>query len=88
MAVKGKLNVRNKSVINNNIIERVNSTSYLGYTITVTNNRDLETKVNRFNQMCSTIRTLNNKESKETQIKFYKAVAVHTLTSKKKLRGL
>jgi hypothetical protein len=52
----------------------------LGYTITVTNNRDLETKMNRFKQMCSIIRTLNNKGRKERKIKLNKAVAVHTLT--------
>jgi hypothetical protein len=42
-------------------VEQVTSFNYLGYTITVTNNRDLEIKINRSNQMCSTIgRTLNN----------------------------
>jgi hypothetical protein len=63
--------VRIKIVINNNIIEQVNSFNYLEYTITASNNTDLEIKMNRFNQMCSTMRrTLNNKTRKETQIKF------------------
>jgi hypothetical protein len=36
-------------------------------------------KVNIFNQMSNTIgKTLNNKRRKETQIKFYKAMAVPT----------
>jgi hypothetical protein len=39
MAVKGKMNVRTKIVINDHIIEPVNTFNYLGYTITVTNNR-------------------------------------------------
>jgi hypothetical protein len=44
----------------------------LEYTITVTNNRGLEIKMNRFNQMCSTIRrALINRTRKETQIKCY-----------------
>jgi hypothetical protein len=43
--MKGKTNVRTKTVINNNIIEQVNSFNNLGYTITVTKNRDLEIKM-------------------------------------------
>jgi hypothetical protein len=39
MAMKAKINVRTKIVINNNIIEHVNSFNYLGYTITASNNR-------------------------------------------------
>jgi DNA modification methylase len=79
MAMKGKMNVRTKIVINNNILEQVNSFNYLGCIITVYNNTDLEIKRNRFNQMCSTIRTMNNKTRKETQINFYTAMAVSTL---------
>jgi hypothetical protein len=89
MAVKGKMNVRSKIVINSNIMEQLNSFNYVRYTITVSNSRDLEIKMNRFNQMCSTIhRTLNIKARKERQIKFYKAVTVTTLTHglKKKKR--
>jgi hypothetical protein len=66
MAMKGKMNARTKIAINNRVIEQVNSFNYLGYTITITNNRDLEIKMNRSNQMCSTMRiTLNNKTRKE-----------------------
>jgi hypothetical protein len=90
MAMKGNTNVRTKIVINNNINERANSFNYLGYTIIVTNNTDLEIKMNRFNQICSTIRTMNNKTRKETQIKFYKAMAISGLTyvlkKKKKMK--
>jgi hypothetical protein len=39
MALKGKLNVRSKIVLNNYIIEQVNSFNYLGHTIAVTNNK-------------------------------------------------
>jgi hypothetical protein len=53
-AMKGKIKVRTKIVIKN-ILEKVNSFNYLGHTITVCNNTDLEIKMKRFNQMCSTI---------------------------------
>jgi hypothetical protein len=53
--MKREMNVRTRTVINNNIIEHINSFNYLGYTITVTNNRHLEIKLNRFNQTCRTI---------------------------------
>jgi hypothetical protein len=67
MALKGKVNVRSKIVLNNHIIEQENSFNYLGYTIAVTNNKDLEIKLNRFHQMCGTVRiTLNRKTRKET----------------------
>jgi hypothetical protein len=81
MALKGKVNVRSKIVLNNHIIEQVNSFNYLGYTIAVTNNKDLEIKLNRFHQMCGTIRRmLYKKTRKDTQIKFYKAMAGPTFT--------
>jgi hypothetical protein len=67
--MKGKLNMRSKIVINNHIIEQVNSSNYLVYTtITVTNNRDLEIRMYCIKsiKMCSTIqRMLNNKMRKQ-----------------------
>jgi hypothetical protein len=49
-------------------------------TITVTNRRDLEIKMNRYNQNCSTVRgTLNSNTTKDTEIHVYKAMAVPTL---------
>jgi hypothetical protein len=40
------------------------------------NIEDLEMKIYGFNQMCSTVRTAQNKQTrKDTQIKFYKAMA-------------
>jgi hypothetical protein len=35
--------------------------------------------MNGFNKICNTIRTLNKKTSKDTQITFYKAMAVSIL---------
>jgi hypothetical protein len=66
--VKGNMNV---IMTNNNIIEQLHSFNYLRYTIRVTNNRDLDIKMNRFNKMRSTIRTLNKKARKDIQITFY-----------------
>jgi hypothetical protein len=70
-----------KYTVNNYIIERVNIFNYLGHTITVTNSRDSEIKMIRLNEVCNTVRrTLSDKKRKQTQIKFYNAVAVPTLT--------
>jgi hypothetical protein len=42
MGMEDKMTVITEEVINNHIIEKVDTFNYLGYTITVTNNRDLE----------------------------------------------
>jgi hypothetical protein len=65
MAVKVKMNVRTKIRINNNIPDLANSFNCSGYTITVTNNRDLEIQMNTFNEMCSTARTTSNNERRK-----------------------
>jgi hypothetical protein len=79
--VKGNMNVRTKIMINNHITGQVSGCNYLGHTVTVTNNRDLKIKMNRFNRICPTIsRTLNYKTRKNTKITFYKAMAVSTYT--------
>jgi hypothetical protein len=71
ITMKGKMNVRTKRVINNSIMEQVNRFNYFGYTITVSNSRYLEIKVNRFNQMCSIIRRILSKKTRtKTQISF------------------
>jgi hypothetical protein len=48
--MKRKMNVRNKIVINNYIIEEINSSNYLLYSITATNNTNLEIKMNNIIQ--------------------------------------
>jgi hypothetical protein len=40
VAVKGKMNVRTKILINECIVEQVNYPNFMWYTITVTSNRD------------------------------------------------
>jgi hypothetical protein len=55
IAMRGKINVKTKIITNNNIIGKENSCYYLGYKITASNSKNLEIKVNRYNQMCSKI---------------------------------
>jgi hypothetical protein len=73
MATNGKTNERTKTVINNNIIEQVNSFNYLGYTITVTNNIDLEMKMDLIKRAA---KLEANWIKDKTQMKFSKAVTV------------
>jgi hypothetical protein len=48
--MKRKMNVRNKIVIYNYIIKEINSSNYFDYTITTTNNADLEIIINNLIQ--------------------------------------
>jgi hypothetical protein len=83
------VDVRTKLVINYHIIEQVNICNYLGYTITLTNNRDLEIKMNRLNQMCSTRRiTPKNKTRKNNYAHFYKDMVVPALTYKSEIQTI
>jgi hypothetical protein len=63
----------------NNTPLRANSFNYLGYTVTVTNNRDLEIKMHIFNRICGTIQLLNKRTRKETQITFIKLLGYRYL---------
>jgi hypothetical protein len=66
-------------VASNNRIKDVNLFNYVGYTIAVSDNGNLEIEVNRFKQMCSTVlRTLIIQMRKERQIMFYKTIVVPT----------
>lgn len=81
MAFLGPDHLRCKIVINKEIIEQVSSFKYLGCTITYLKEQDVDIKINRFQGMCGTIiRTLKNKTLPETQLKFYKTLAVPLLT--------
>ena len=67
-----------KIYIDNTCIEQVRHFSYLGRDISY--DQDIEKKVTNFTRMCGTIwRMLGNKRRKETQIKFYKTMAIPTL---------
>jgi hypothetical protein len=78
IAMKGKINARTILVINNHITEHINIFNYSGHTITLTYNRELAIKMNRFIQMCS-IKRMNNKTRKDTYTHFHKDVVVPIL---------
>lgn len=80
MAFKGSLPLRVKIVINDQIIEQVNTFKYLGYNVTYGTNKEIESKINIFNLFCGTIRrTLGKKVQKGTLLKFYKVMALPAL---------
>jgi hypothetical protein len=81
MAFTGKHPVRSEIVIYDTSVEQENYFIYLGCTISVFWNKDLETKLRKCNHICGmTRRVLNKKTRKETQFKFYKVMAIPTLT--------
>jgi hypothetical protein len=60
--------------------EQVNYFNYLGCIISIFENKDLETKVSKFNHICGSIRTvLDKKIRKDIRIKFDKTVAIPAL---------
>lgn len=81
MAFEGTNHKRCKIMINNKLIEQVNNFNYLGFNVSYCQKNDINIKLNRFYNMCGTIRrTLKNKTLKSTQLKFYKTMAVPMLT--------
>jgi hypothetical protein len=79
MAFKWKYPVRTKIVIGGDTLEEV-ITKYLGYDVTFLGETDTDVKIQKFQNMCGTIRqTLKGKTRKDTLIKFYQAMAVSTL---------
>lgn len=80
MAFRGKHPVRSKIIINNTVIEQVSHFKYLGCDITYDYDKDVNIKTQRFQAICGTIaKNLKKKTRKETQIKFYKTMAIPTL---------
>jgi hypothetical protein len=59
MACKGRDKVRNKILINNNTIEKINTFNYLGCSISYENDKDITVKISKFLQVMGNInRTL------------------------------
>lgn len=80
MGFLGTRHLRTKIVIEDKIIEQVSSFNYLGCNVSYCENNDVNNKINKFQRMCGTIkRTLSRKTLKETQLKFYKVMAVPVL---------
>lgn len=81
MAFVGADTIRSKIVINDEVIEQIRHFKYLGCDLTYDFSIDVEQKLNKFSRVCGTIsRHLKHKTRKDTQLKFYKTIAVPTLT--------
>jgi hypothetical protein len=62
-----------KMVVYDKATEQVNSSNYLGHTISIFENKDLKTKLSKLNHICGMIRRVLNKNiRKETE--FYKTL--------------
>lgn len=81
MAFQGKNHIRCKVVINEKSIEQVNNFNYLGFNISYCDKKDINIKIQKFQKLCGTIRrALRQKTRQDTQLKFYKTMAVPMLT--------
>jgi hypothetical protein len=80
MAFLGKEPLRTKIELNGKPIEQVSHFKYLGCDISYEHDRDIGEKIQKFQMICGTInRTLKNKARTDTQLKFYKTMAVPTV---------
>jgi hypothetical protein len=80
MAFKGKFPVRSKINIDNCPLEQVRHFDYLGCGVTYDQDKDVNNKLHKFQNICGTIRrNLKTKTRKFTQLKCYKTMAVPVL---------
>jgi hypothetical protein len=80
LALRGKGPIRIKIVINERILDQVLNCNYLGYNMGLNREKDINVKLQIFQQICGTIkRTLARKVRKETLFRFYKIMAIPTL---------
>jgi hypothetical protein len=80
LALRGKDPVRINIVIKERILDQVLNFNYLGYNLGLNRELDINVKLQRFQQICGTIkRTLARKVRKETLLRFYKIMAIPTL---------
>jgi hypothetical protein len=81
VASQGTYSIRSKIILNNkSIIEKVSNFNYLGCNVTHKYDEDFNDKLSKFQNICGVIaRTLKMKTRKETNLKFYKIVAVPVL---------
>jgi len=75
MAFKGKHLVRSKTEIDGSKLEKVRKFNYLGCELSLDDEPDFDTKINRFQEISGTIRKHLKKTRTDTQMKFYKVVA-------------
>jgi hypothetical protein len=81
MAFQGKYPIRSKIILNNkSIIQQVSSFNYLECNVIYKYDEDLNDKLCKFQNIYGLIsRTLKKKTRKETNLKFYKIMAVPVL---------
>ncbi|GFG40474.1 hypothetical protein Cfor_06486, partial [Coptotermes formosanus] len=79
MAFKGKHLVRPKIEINGPVLEHVKQFNYLGSELSLDGEPDIEKKINRFQEVCGTIRKYFKNPRTETQMKFYKVTVRPTM---------
>jgi hypothetical protein len=73
LALRGKDPIRIKIVINERNLDQVLNFNYLGYNMGLNREIDINVKLQRFQQICDTIkRTLAGEVRKETLLRFYK----------------
>jgi hypothetical protein len=77
VAFKGRDPIRSKIVIDNKIIEQVNSFNYLGNLIFYQNEMDVDNKLNNYLRITGVIHTVFR--PKKTRIKLYNTLALPTL---------
>jgi hypothetical protein len=79
LALRGKHPIRIKIVINERILDQVLNFNYLGYNMGLNREMDINVKLQRFQQICGTIkRNLARKITKKTLLRFYKIMAIPT----------
>ncbi|XP_075210534.1 uncharacterized protein LOC142317874 [Lycorma delicatula] len=82
VAFKGKWLVRSKIIFDGQILEQVRVFNYLGCDLSYDRNIDIDKKLSRFEEVCDLIRrTVGKQIREETQLRFYKTMAVPILTS-------
>jgi hypothetical protein len=80
LALRGKDPVRIRIVINERILDQVLNFNYLGYNMGLNREMDINVKLQRFQQICGTIkRTFAGKVRKETLLRFYEIIQIPTL---------
>ncbi|KAJ4445570.1 hypothetical protein ANN_12251 [Periplaneta americana] len=81
MGFKGTTPLRTKIMINNEMIDQVNCFNYLGCMISYEQINDVDRKLSKFQELIGTIKkTLKKKLRTDTILKFYKTMAIPTLT--------
>lgn len=82
MAFSGENPIPSKIMINNTLIERVNSFNYLGYNLSYITDEDMSNKISKFIKITGVINTVfkTSHVQKHTRLKVYKTLARPVLT--------